>query len=125
METDTATDVTNVLTLGHNTSALVAANFGTGLLFTGESSTTDNRSMARWRSVWDTATDASRKAKAVGSVWDVSTETDVIELTTTGIQSALDAKITASAKGLVLTDRTDGSFWRLRVISGVLSIESA
>ena len=58
---DSATNtVTNLLRLEHETTGTPAANFGTGLLFTGESDTTLNRDMAQISSLWTTATDASR-----------------------------------------------------------------
>jgi hypothetical protein len=52
--------VTDVLRINHSSTGTPAANFGTGLHFTGESSTTDARDMARIQSIWTTATDASR-----------------------------------------------------------------
>lgn len=54
--------VTDILQLNHSSSGTPAASFGTGLLFTGETTTTDARNMARIQSVWTTATDASRAA---------------------------------------------------------------
>lgn len=123
---DAATNaLTNVVTVGHNSTGTAAAGFGPAVLFQGESSTTDNQAMARIKVPWVTATHASRVSKMTVSVYNVSTETDVADFTTTGIESALDMKITDSAKGLILKDRTDASLWRLVVTSGVLSIESA
>lgn len=55
--------VQDVLTLQANSTGTVANSFGSGILFQGESSTTDNRDMARIYTEWTTATDASRKAK--------------------------------------------------------------
>lgn len=52
--------VTDVVQLNHVSSGAPAASFGTGLLFTGKSSTTDARNMARIQSAWSTATDATR-----------------------------------------------------------------
>ena len=58
---DAATStVTNVLRLEHESTGTAAAGFGSGLLFTGESSSTLNRDMAQISSLWTTATDASR-----------------------------------------------------------------
>jgi hypothetical protein len=54
------TTVTDVLQLNHSSTGTPAASFGTGLLFTGESSTTDAQNMARIQSIWTTATHASR-----------------------------------------------------------------
>lgn len=52
--------ITNILTINHSSSGTPAANFGTGILLTGESTTTDNRSMIGLQAFWTTATDASR-----------------------------------------------------------------
>ncbi len=58
---DSATNtVTNILQLNHSSSGALGVSFGTGLLFTGESTTTDGRDMARVQAIWTTATDASR-----------------------------------------------------------------
>jgi fibronectin-binding autotransporter adhesin len=58
---DAATNVvTNVLRVGHDTSGTPAANYGTGLIFAGESSTTINQDMAGVDAIWTTATHASR-----------------------------------------------------------------
>jgi hypothetical protein len=60
---DAATNTTtNVLRLEHESSATPAANFGTGILFSGESSTTSNQDMAQISSLWTTATHASRSS---------------------------------------------------------------
>lgn len=66
----TLTDVTantatveDAVTIRTNSTGTAAANFGPGILFQGESSTTDNRDMARIGALWTTATDASREAK--------------------------------------------------------------
>jgi hypothetical protein len=58
---------TNVLRLEHESSATPAANFGTGILFSGESSTTSNQDMAQISSQWTTATHASRSSALVFS----------------------------------------------------------
>jgi hypothetical protein len=55
--------VQDVLTLQTNSTGTAAASFGGGILFQGESSTTDNQDMARIAAVWTTATHASREAK--------------------------------------------------------------
>lgn len=46
-----------------NSTGTAATGFGGGILFQGESSTTNNRDMARIASAWTTATDASREAE--------------------------------------------------------------
>lgn len=63
---NTAT-VQDVLTIQANSTGTAAASFGGGILFQGESSTTDNRDMARISSIWTTATDASRSAALIFS----------------------------------------------------------
>lgn len=55
-------DVTNVVTLQHNSTGTPAANFGTGLLIQGESDSTENRNMARIFGSWKTPSDATRLA---------------------------------------------------------------
>lgn len=52
--------VTDVLLLNHSSSGTPAASFGTGILFTGETTTTDAQNMARIQARWTTATHASR-----------------------------------------------------------------
>lgn len=56
------TDILNALTLNRRTNGTPAAGFGVGLAFQGESSTTENQSMARFAAIWDVATHASRSA---------------------------------------------------------------
>lgn len=64
--------ITNIATLGHNSTGTPAAGFGAGLLYQLESSTTENRDAARIAAVWETATDASRKADLVLSAYDTA-----------------------------------------------------
>lgn len=52
--------VQDILTLQTNSTGTAAASFGGGILFQGESSTTDNRDIAKISAEWSTATDASR-----------------------------------------------------------------
>lgn len=83
IQTDSVTNtVVDVLTLGHNGGS-VAANFGTGLLIQGESSTTNDTSMGRVYYFWATATHASRKAQGVWSVFDTA-ERIAIQIGTDG-----------------------------------------
>jgi len=69
--------VTDVAQLNHSSSGTPAAGFGTGLLFTAESSTTDAQQMARIQATWSTATHASR-----ASTLDFQTVTGAGALTT-------------------------------------------
>ena len=54
--------VEDVLTVRANSTGTPSSNYGVGLLFQGESSTTDNRDMARIAPYWISATDAARAA---------------------------------------------------------------
>lgn len=70
LTTDAATNtVTNVAILGHNGGS-VAAGFGTGLLIQGESSTTNDTSMAQIAASYIVATHASRTVQLDDSVID-------------------------------------------------------
>jgi hypothetical protein len=64
--------VLNVGILDHKTSGTPAANYGTGFLLTGQSSTTVDRELVRLRGFWVTATDASRAARGMLSAWDTA-----------------------------------------------------
>jgi len=66
--------VTNVVTIGHDTSGTAAAGFGAGLLYQLESSTTAAQSAARIQALWYEATHATRKADLVGTAYDAGGE---------------------------------------------------
>jgi hypothetical protein len=72
--------VTNVLTIGHNSSGTPAASFGVGLLFQSESSTTENQNSAVIESLWQTATHASRAADLVLSAYNVANKREGIRI---------------------------------------------
>lgn len=55
--------VLNVLTLSHNSNGSIAANYGTGMTFRGQSTTTADRDMAAINAIWTTATDGSRQSQ--------------------------------------------------------------
>lgn len=77
--TDAGTNsTTDVLAIQHNSSGTAANSFGTGMVFRGESSTTNNRDMAAIRSLWTNATDASRTSALTFST-DTSTSTSPTE----------------------------------------------
>lgn len=62
--TDSATNtVVNCLTLSHDSNGVIAASYGTGLLFQGQDSTTADVSMGGVQAVWATATHASRSSQ--------------------------------------------------------------
>lgn len=82
---DSATNtVTNSLIAGHNTSGTPANGYGTGLLFTGESSTTPDRLMGRVKTIWSDASDATRTSKMILSTYDLATEKEVLTLDENG-----------------------------------------
>lgn len=62
--------IEDVLTIRVNSTGTAAASFGPGILFSGESDTTNNRDMGRFATVWTTATDASREAAFVWQLGD-------------------------------------------------------
>lgn len=64
--------VTNVLTIGHDTSGTAANGFGAGQLFALESSTTAEQSAARIQAIWNDATHATRKADLVLTAYDTA-----------------------------------------------------
>ncbi len=78
--TDSATNtVTNVATIGHNSSGSVAASFGTGLAIQAQDSSTADITIARFRSLFTTATHNSMATRSVLSAFDnAANERDVI-----------------------------------------------
>lgn len=69
---NTANTITiqDVVTVGANSTGTAGASFGPGILFTGESDTTNDREMGRFATIWTTATDASREAAFVWQLGD-------------------------------------------------------
>lgn len=79
VKTDAGTNtVVDVETTGHYSSSTPAASFGTGKVIEAHSSNNTVRSMSRMRSLWTTATDASRATRSVISAFDSTGERDVI-----------------------------------------------
>ena len=64
--------VSNVLTVRHASSGTPAAGFGTAVVLSLESSTTENQSAARVYAVWSEATHATRKAQLVLTAYDTA-----------------------------------------------------
>lgn len=64
--------VTNVVTIGHDSTGTAANGFGAGLLFTLESSTTAAQDAARIAALWNDATHATRKADLVLTAFDTA-----------------------------------------------------
>lgn len=75
----------------HNSTGTPAANFGKGHQMLGQSSTTIDRKMARWRTYWEDATDAARRALAILSTWGIvsgsETEVDNLVLRVDGVHT--------------------------------------
>jgi hypothetical protein len=87
---DAATNaVTNVLTLGHDTTGTAAAGFGAGQLFTLESSTTAAQSAARIQALWNDATHATRKADLVLTAYDSGGEREGLRIRGNGSAAAI------------------------------------
>lgn len=63
--TANTTSAQDVFTIQSNSTGTAGVGFGPRVLFQGESSTTNNRDMVGLASVWNTATDASRRADFV------------------------------------------------------------
>ncbi len=79
VKTDAGTNtVVDTMTTGHYSSGTPAASFGTGAVIEGHSANNTVRSMSRMRSLWTTATDASRATRSVISAFDSTGERDVI-----------------------------------------------
>lgn len=53
----------DLLTVNHSSTGTPAPSFGSALLFTGESTTTNNRELGRIQATWTVATDASRSSQ--------------------------------------------------------------
>lgn len=128
LESDAATNsVTNVLTLGHNTSGTPAAGFGIGIPLQLESSTTENRDAALISARWLVATDASRMSQYDVDVYEIATARRAIHAraVTGGAQVAInqptptstldvngDVEI-ASTGAVYLGDPTTDGSWRI------------
>lgn len=71
-----STAATNVaasaLILDHKTSGSVANGFGVQMLMTAETTTTEDQNLLQLAATWATAADATRKARAVFSVYDTA-----------------------------------------------------
>lgn len=141
----TVTDVTantstieDVLTLTTNSTGTTAAGFGPGLLFKGESSTTDSQDIARISARWATATHASRtsyvqfdgvyNAGSTGEIAQITAASGIPQIKiasatgTTGTTSYRDSGIVAG------TNFTVGSSSALVTIgnsSGTVKIQSS
>lgn len=78
--TNAATNtIVNTGRLTANSTGTALAGFGVGLIFGGESSTTDDTDMGRLTFEWATATHASRKALGRLTAFDITTEREAIQ----------------------------------------------
>lgn len=99
--------VTNVFTVGHNSSGTPAAGFGVGVLTQLESTTTEDTTAADDLTTWVVATHASRTARRVFSVYDTAAR-EVIRMEASGtapMAGFLGAP--AIARQTVAADATD------------------
>ncbi len=113
------------LTVGHNTTGTAAAGFGSTTLWNLESSTTEDTNAATLDVLWGTATHASRKARAIFSVYDTAAR-EVLRGEASGTAAmigflgaaAVVQQATASAAGItnIRTDTLANAVTDLRVI---------
>lgn len=85
----TTNAVDTVAILAHNTSGTAAANFGSGLLFTLESSTTADQNAALITSSWIVATHASRTARLALAAYDYNGAREGLRIDTNGSAALL------------------------------------
>lgn len=104
---------TTALTIGHHSTGTPAAGFGSRTLYTLESSTTDNREAAALDVAWATATDASRAARAVWSVYDQSAAREALRLEASGTAAMIGflganavARASAYTQNFATADKT-------------------
>lgn len=72
--------VTNVLTIGHNSTGTAANGFGAGQAFGLATSTTADQSAARIQALWNDATHATRKADLVLTAYDSGGEREGLRI---------------------------------------------
>ena len=90
LKTDAVTNaVTNIVTVGHNTSGAAAAGFGTGLVLNAQSSTTAGQSAALIAASWIVATHASRTARLALSAYDYGGAREGVRIDTDGSAALL------------------------------------
>jgi hypothetical protein len=77
------TTVSDVLELGHNSTATPAGGFGSRTLWKLESDTTAGREAFDTTTIWATVTDASRKARTSFNAWDTAAR-ECIRIEATG-----------------------------------------
>lgn len=90
--------VTNVLTIGHNSTGTAANGFGAGQAFTLATSTTADQSAARIQVLWSDATHATRKADLVLTAYDSGGEREGLRIRGNGSAAAIGFFGTAPAE---------------------------
>lgn len=110
----TTNSITNMLTVGANTSGSVAAGYGAGLLFQGESSTTNAQNMARLTTEWATATHATRAARGKLTAFYTSTERTAIQWEADSVGSLITL-----GGNVTIQDKTDLTKQMLFSLSGL------
>ncbi|HET9135316.1 MAG TPA: hypothetical protein VFO76_01665, partial [Candidatus Kapabacteria bacterium] len=78
------TTTTDVVSIGHNSTATPSTSFGTGLVFKGQSSSTADRNIAKIGAVWTNATDASRNGALTFSTDSVGTDREKVRIAANG-----------------------------------------
>jgi hypothetical protein len=106
--TDAVTNaVTNVFTVGHNSSGTPAAGFGVGVLTQLDSSTTDDTTAADEMTTWVVATHASRTARRVFNIYDTASR-EAIRMEASGSAPMIGfLGAAAIARQTVAADATD------------------
>jgi hypothetical protein len=102
MTVDAATTTTtDVVSIGHNSTATPSTSYGTGLVFKGQSSTTADRNIAKVGAVWTNATDASRNGALTFTTDSVGTDREKMRILANGYVgfNATDPGIRADING--------------------------
>jgi len=107
---DTGTNaIANVTTFTHNSSGSITTNFGTGVLFQGQDSTTAAQDMVNIQSRWVVSTHASRRSMlAFQLVYNAGSLTDYMTLTPTQFTVNTSQTINAVAPQIFMTDSAQG-----------------
>lgn len=105
--------VTNVLTLGHESSGTPAAGFGGGLQFQLESSTTSDQNAALVAVTWGTATHATRASIYTISTYYTSTAQEGIRLTSASGGVTVTVGNDANFSGLVVNENGNDADTRI------------
>lgn len=95
-ETASTTTADNRVIIQTNSTGTPGAGFGSSLLFQGESSTTENRDMAKFSTYWENATDGTRSSRAKISLMSLGTLYDHYTFDRTGLSISNFAGASAS-----------------------------